>query len=88
MTNQIENINQKKICRTCVVIRLFIVAMLLLLIVGILAKDQMHHLSFLTTWNVAIVIMVFGSVSFLVKFLLTMVKNIIRLQSSCYRGWR
>ena len=69
MTNQIENINQRKICRTCVVIRLFIVAMLMLLIVAILAKDQMYHLSFLTTWNVAIAIMVFGSVSFLIKFL-------------------
>jgi len=69
MTNQIENINQRKICRTCVVIRLFIVAMLMLLIVAILGKDQMYHLSFLTTWNVAIAIMVFGSVSFLIKFL-------------------
>ena len=69
MTNQIENKNQRKICRTCVVIRLFIVAMLMLLIVAILAKDQMYHLSFLTTWNVAIAIMVFGSVSFLIKFL-------------------
>ena len=69
MTNQIENINQRKICRTCVIIRLFIVAMLLLLIVAILAKDQMYHLSFLTTWNVAIAIVVFGSISFLIKFL-------------------
>ena len=69
MTNQIENINQRKICRTCVVIRLFIVAMLMLLIVAILGKEQMYHLSFLTTWNVAIAIMVFGSVSFLIKFL-------------------
>ena len=69
MTNQIENINQRKICRTCVVIRLFIVAILMLLIVAILGKDQMYHLSFLTTWNVAIAIMVFGSVSFLIKFL-------------------
>ena len=69
MTNQIENINQRKICRICVVIRLFIVAMLMLLIVAILAKDQMYHLSFLTTWNVAIAIMVFGSVGFLIKFL-------------------
>ena len=69
MTNQIENINQRKICRTCVVIRLFIIAILLLLIVAILAKDQMYHLSFLTTWNVAIAIVVFGSISFLIKFL-------------------
>ena len=69
ITNQIENINQRKICRTCVVIRFFIIAMLLLLIVAILAKDQMQHLSFLTTWKVAIAIMAFGSISFLIKFL-------------------
>ena len=58
----------KKICRTCIVIRMFIMAMLILVIIGLLAKDKMHHLSFLTTWNVAIAIMIFGSVSFVIKF--------------------
>ena len=57
-----------KICRTCIVIRMFIMAMLILVIIGLLAKDKMHHLSFLTTWNVAISIMLFGSVSFVIKF--------------------
>ena len=47
---------------------MFIMAMLILVIIGLLAKDKMHHLSFLTTWNVAIAIMVFGSVSFVIKF--------------------
>ena len=59
--------SESKICRTCIVIRMFIIAMLILVITGLLAKDKMHHLSFLTTWNVAIAIMVFGSVSFVIK---------------------
>ena len=62
--------SESKICRTCIVIRMFIIAMLILVITGLLAKDKMHHLSFLTTWNVAIAIMVFGSVSFVIKFVL------------------
>ena len=62
--------SESKICRTCIVIRMFIIAMLILVITGLLAKDKMHHLSFLTTWNVAIAIMVFGSISFVIKFVL------------------
>ena len=62
--------SELKICRTCIVIRMFIIAMLILVITGLLAKDKMHHLSFLTTWNVAIAIMVFGSISFVIKFIL------------------
>ena len=62
--------SELKICRTCIVIRIFIIAMLILVITGLLAKDKMHHLSFLTKWNVAIAIMVFGSISFVIKFIL------------------
>ena len=58
-----------KICRTCIVIRMFIIAMLVLVIIGLLAKDKMYHLSFLTTWNVAIAIMLFGSISFIIKII-------------------
>ena len=62
--------SESKICRTCIVIRMFIIAMLILVITGLLAKDKMHHLSFLTKWNVAIAIMVFGSISFVIKLIL------------------
>ena len=61
--------SELKICRTCIVIRMFIIAMLILVITGLLAKDKMHHLSFLTTWNVAIAIMLFGSISFIIKII-------------------
>ena len=67
--------SESKICRTCIVIRMFIIAMLILVITGLLAKDKMHHLSFLTTWNVAISIMVFGSISFVIKFIFWKLEN-------------
>ena len=69
MSQEKEPLPASKICRTCIVIRMFIIAMLILVITGLLAKDKMHHLSFLTTWNVAIAIMVFGSISFVIKFI-------------------
>ena len=64
-----------KICRTCIVIRMFVLAMLVLVITGLLARDKMQHLSFLTTWNVAIAIMLFGTVSFIFKFIFWKLEN-------------
>ena len=75
MSQEKELLPASKICRTCIVIRMFIIAMLILVITGLLAKDKMHHLSFLTTWNVAIAIMVFGSVSFIIKFIFWKLEN-------------
>ena len=62
--------NSKKVCRTCMVIRIFVLAMLVLVIVGLLAREQMSYLSFISTWNVAIAIMIFGILSFIIKFIL------------------
>ena len=62
--------NSKKVCRTCMVIRVFVIAMLVLVIVGLLAREQMSYLSFISTWNVAIAIMIFGILSFIIKFIL------------------
>jgi ABC-type uncharacterized transport system permease subunit len=75
MSQEKEPLPASKICRTCIVIRMFIIAMLILVITGLLAKDKMHHLSFITTWNVAIAIMVFGSVSFIIKFIFWKLEN-------------
>ena len=70
-----SSLPEAKICRTCIVIRIFILAMLLLVITGLIARDKMHHLSFLTTWNVAIAIMIFGIISFIVKFIFWKLEN-------------
>ena len=64
-----KNLLAKKTCRTCMVVRLFIVAMLMLLIFAILAKDQMHHLDIITSGKVAAIIWIFGGISFFVKLI-------------------
>ena len=63
------NLNSKP-CRICFIIRLFIFAMMALLIIALLAKEKMHHFSFITSTNVAIVIITFGLISFVVKYFL------------------
>ena len=68
MSQSSSSHNTKKVCRTCMVIRMFLLAMLVLVIAGLLVRDQMSYLSFITTWNVAIAIMIFGVLSFIVKF--------------------
>ena len=70
MSQQSESNNSKKVCRTCMVIRIFVLAMLILVIVGLLAREKMSYLSFISTWNVAIAIMIFGILSFIIKFIL------------------
>ena len=70
MSQSSSSNNIKKICRTCMVIRMFMLAMLVLVIVGLLAREQMRYLSFITTWNVAIAIMIFGILSFIINFIL------------------
>jgi len=70
MEENSANNSIKKVCRTCVAIRLFIVALLFLVIISILAKEHLHYLSFITPGKVAAGIIIFGSLSFLVKFIL------------------
>ena len=70
-----SSLPEAKICRTCIVIRMFVLAMLVLVITGLLARDKMQHLSFLTTWNVAIAIMIFGTLSFIVKYIFWKLEN-------------
>ena len=70
MSEQSISNNSKKVCRTCMVIRIFVLAMLVLVIVGLLAREQMSYLSFISTWNIAIAIMIFGILSFIIKFIL------------------
>ena len=70
MSQKFVSNNSKKVCRTCMVIRIFVIAMLVLVIVGLLAREQMSYLSFISTWNVAIAIMIFGILSFIIKFIL------------------
>ena len=75
MTSEKSLKPKTKICRTCIVIRMVVLAMLVLVITGLLARDKVQHLSFLTTWNVAIAIMIFGTLSFIVKYIFWKLEN-------------
>ena len=52
------------------IIRLFIISILFLIIVSLTLTDQLNYLSFITTWNVALLIIIFGSISFVVKIII------------------
>ena len=75
MSQSSSSNNIKKVCRTCMVIRMFMLAMLVLVILGLLAREQMSYLSFITTWNVAIAIMIFGVLSLIIKFILWKIED-------------
>ena len=62
--------NNSKTCRTCVIIRLFIISILFLIIVSLTLTDQLNYLSFITTWNVALLIIIVGSISFIIKIII------------------
>jgi|MDSV01.2.fsa_nt_gb uncharacterized membrane protein len=59
--------NNSTTCRICIIIRLFIVSVLFLLIIALTLTDKLEYLSFINAWNVAILILFFGSVSFFIK---------------------
>ena len=52
------------------IIRLFIISILFLIIVSLTLTDQLNYLSFITTWNVALFIIIFGSISFILKIII------------------
>ena len=54
-------------CFACKVIRSFILAAIMLLVLGLLASEKMHYLNFITTEIVATIILTLGSLMFLGK---------------------
>ena len=54
-------------CFVSKVIRSFILAAIMLLVLGLLASEKMHYLNFITTEIVAIIILTLGFLLFLVK---------------------
>ncbi len=57
-----------KNCRTCIIIRFFLASVLLLIIIGLSMTDNLHYLSYVTSWNAAILVLVLGLIIFLVRF--------------------
>ena len=54
-------------CFACKVIRSFILAAVMILVLGLLASEKMHYLTFITTEQIAILIFILGSLVFLFK---------------------
>ena len=54
-------------CFACKVIRSFILAAIMLLVLGLLASEKMHYLNFITTEIVAAIILTLGFLMFLGK---------------------
>ena len=54
-------------CFACKVVRSFILAAVMILVLGLLASEKMHYLTFVTTELIAILILIFGLLVFLFK---------------------
>ena len=60
---------KKSNCKNCKIIRYFLLAVFLIILLGLIEKDNLHYLSFITPKNAAIVILIGGTFIFIVKVL-------------------
>ena len=67
--------NLGETCRSCAIIRTFIILVICIVVFGILFSDKLHHLSFVTPWSVAYLILIFGTISFIIKLLIYKLKK-------------
>ena len=54
-------------CRNCYVIRLFILAVIFIVLFALIQNDNLHYLDFVTPSNAATLIIVLGLIMFLIK---------------------
>ena len=54
-------------CRNCYIIRLFLLAVVFILLFALIQSDNLHYLNFVTPSNAATIIIISGIVMFLVK---------------------
>ena len=54
-------------CRNCYVIRLFLLAVVFILLFALIQSDNLHYLDFVTPSNAATLIVLLGVIIFLVK---------------------
>ncbi len=54
-------------CRNCLIIRYFLVAVLMLIIIGLVFTENLKYLSFINPEQVAYLIFIFGILLFLAK---------------------
>ena len=54
-------------CRNCYIIRLFLLAVVFILLFALIQSDNLHYLDFVTPSNAATLIILLGLIMFLVK---------------------
>ena len=54
-------------CRNCYIIRLFLLAVVFILLFALIQSDNLHYLDFVTPSNAATIIIILGIIMFLVK---------------------
>ena len=56
------------VCKRCRIIRMFIIATIFIVILGLVGGDNLRFLSMVTTQGIAAAIWIFGGLLFLIKF--------------------
>ena len=54
-------------CRNCYIIRLFLLAVVFIILFALIQSDNLHYLDFVTPTNAATLIIIFGVIMFLIK---------------------
>ena len=73
MTNKNNNsmpskeIKEPYKCSNCYIIRLFLLAVVLIVLLALIQSDKLHYLDFVTPSNAATLIIILGIIMFLVK---------------------
>ena len=57
-------------CFTCKIIRSFILASVMLLVLALIASDKMHYINFVTSEFIATIIITLGLIMFFIKLLI------------------
>ena len=62
-----KDINKPYKCRNCYIIRLFLLAVVFIILFALIQSDNLHYLNFVTPSNAATLIFILGIIMFLAK---------------------
>ena len=54
-------------CRNCYIIRIFIIAVVFIILIALIQSENLHYLGFVTPTNAATFIIIIGVIMFLIK---------------------
>ena len=62
-----REIKKPYICRNCYIIRVFLLAVVFIVLLALIQSDKLHYLDFVTPSNAATLVFLLGVIIFLVK---------------------